>query len=290
MSDNIDQPQRSSWILDVLVVVAESWKPLLIVPVLAGVLVYGVSRLEPRTYESAGVITIFRTDEGSSFSPELVSRALKLIPNAPEVGEVVTGLKMGTPVQKAGRAATVSVTLTLHEPTMVQPVLNAVLREYQTQYLNAVLGEFRSGFQEQVNSLDQEMASRMKTIDRLEKLIDRSLANGGDIAALSTALTPLTAALEERERKKAETLRQVQLLPNFLISEKASPPVRVSGSRPLTATIFAVFGALAIVLIFLFTREIMRWQITLPGGAEKFNRIRRAFGLRPKAPADAAKS
>lgn len=290
MSDDIDQTQRSSWILDVLVVVAESWKPLLIVPVLAGVLAYGMSRFEPRTYESKGVITIFQTNEGSSFSPELISRALKSVPNAPDVGEVVAGLAMGTPAQKSGRAATVSVTLTLRDPSMVRPVLNAILNEYQTQYLNAVIGEFRSGFQEQINALDLEMANRMKAIDRLEKLIDRSLANGGDIAALTTALTPLTAALEERERKKAETLRQVQLLPNFIIAERPSAAVMVSGPRSLTATIFAAFGGLAIVLIFLFTREIMRRQIALPGGADKIDRIRRAFGLRPKAPADAAKS
>src|SRR6185295_11733382 len=101
-------------------------------------------------------------------------------------------------------------TLTLRDPTMVQPVLNAVFREYQTQYLNAVLGEFRSGFQEQLNWLDHEIATRTKAIDRLEQLIDRSVANNGEITALSTSLASLTAALEERERKKSETLRQIQ--------------------------------------------------------------------------------
>lgn len=274
---SIGQPQPTNC-LDILVVLAESWKVLLLAALLTGLFGFGILQMEPPTYQSTAKLAML-DEEGAGFSSDLVSEALKSVPAAPALNEVLAGLQTGDSVKRSSRSSTVSVSLALTDQKLVQPTLNAILRQYQKQYVRAVQDNTRSDLGVQIDGLSQEIAANAKAIDRLEKLTDLIVSKYGDSAAPLASIGRLEARTEELELQKRTINRRSALLADFLVSAKPSPAVKVAGSRILTVMMFAVLAAIAMTAIFLFMRERVRSLAKIPGEAEKIRRIQRAFGF-----------
>ncbi len=281
MGDNINQPEHPGGLLDAIVVIAEWWKTLLLVPLVAGALAYGWSQYQPTTYQSVATLLMLQT-KGPLFSRDVVIEALNSIKSAPDVNKVINGLKrVGTPVQSNGRVFKVSVALELDKQELPPVILSAILKVYEDRFLRAVQDDLKSPLQLALNAVEKDAANHSQTIDQLRAFFKRNAAaRTEDMLVLMTTLAPLLAGADERERKKAEIVRQMGLLPEFLVIDPPSSAIVASAPRTATLTFGAIVGAGLIVLVLIFLRDILRRQAMLPGGGEKVGRIRRAFGLR----------
>lgn len=255
MNTTIDSPNVKFQLLDALVIIVESWKVLLLFPILVGLLTFGICTFQQRAFGSKARLLMVQTADGVMFSRDLVTRAVKSVPGAPDTTEILNGLSIGQPQKKA---------------------------------------EFSSVHQRQLDGYDREISGLLKTIDAIEKSLKRSSTgyNAADNSSASTVspLSSLRAQVEERERGKAATRDQMQFLPIDIVTAPPIAPALTQGPRIATATIFAFLGAELLALVVVFMCIVLRSEATLPGGAEKVTRIRRALGIHPIASADPAGS
>lgn len=277
--------ERSVTLLDVLVVAAESWKLLLIIPVLCGLIAFGLCKLQAQTYQSNAVLLMTETDVGFTIPRDLVLRALKTVPGAPNVDGIINGLTFGKPVHQTGSISMVPISLSTLDAKMSTLVLRAILTEYQAQFLETVRDQFKLAYQNELDALKREIQDRTKTIGTIRKMQEdhpasSSAATGSNMSSVAASLLSLTTGLEERQRKQAEMIRLLDSLPNHIVVKAPSSATLLYGTNTTIVVLFAMIGAEGLALVFAFLRDLTRRQANLPGGDEKIARIRRALGLR----------
>jgi hypothetical protein len=279
MTDAEREFDRTLPLLDILVLAAESWKLLLIFPILAGLLTFGLASLQTRIFESKATLQMLWSPAGAVFSRNLVAQALANVPDAPDIDAVIAGLKLGAPVQKLGRVVQVPVAFASPDKKRVLPILRAILKEYQLNFLDQIRNEYRSSYQTIVDSMDRDIAGRRKLLDRLMQPSTALNSN-------SAALISFQEGLEQQEQRKADAVRGMEHLPDFLVTEPPSDPILIKGPRTVMAAIFAMLGAILFAISFIVVSDLVRLQAMQPGGAAKLSRLRRALGLRALTPTD----
>lgn len=286
MKQDISQPDRSITHLDALVVIAESWKILILFPAIVAIITFFVSRNEPRLYQSRALLLMVEAEGGLVIPRDVMQGALKRASSAADPDVVLASLKFGKPSHRVGWVSMVPVSLVLPDPKSATTILEAVLTEYQSRFLNYVREEYRSSFQDELDILQREITSRTRMRDGLLKLLEHStvdvsaLPPVGSAASVIGGLMSLATSLDELTRKQVTVTRQLRLLPKTLISEPASAATLIQGSSQTAAVLMSALGAGLLALIFLFFRDLVRRQALQPGGMDKVARLRRALGMK----------
>ena len=280
----IQTPQEEELdLLDLILTLVESWKLLLLGPLVAGLLVYGISCVIPKTYQSQSSIQVERP--GSTFTaPVAASLALSadVLRQIAPVAGLDEGLSAEEVYKKLSKRITVSVgkqdkLLTIstqaHTPENAQKLNQALLNTLFP--LSKPRGTEKS-------QLELQLATETKRLQdstQLEQETSANLASGKSVSeATSRLYGELLAANTTRQRAILEMQRRLDGLDSDDIVQSPTTPEEAIKPKKALLTIGAAVAAAFALLLFVFARQSIRAaKESSPEQAEKLARIRKAL-------------
>jgi hypothetical protein len=277
MTVDRDHTSTDVQFLDLVVAAAEKWKALLAIPILVGVTAYLIANSQPNIYETKVTLFMVANKQGSSFSRELIQRALKDTSYAADAVAVTSALTFDPYVHVVGSVVKRPVSLNWKDRQAAYDILQAIVSQYNKEFLEKYRSEYIANYQHQIDMGEVEIKDRQALRERLS-LADEGPSNA--IAAAPTnkaALVALTTSIEERQRLRAELLRLTNNLPNTMIIEPVKAPVSVQGSKPVAEAIGSALAAFALFFAYLAFAERVKREAMTPAGIVKVARIRKVL-------------
>lgn len=284
-TDTVDDPAGETTLLDLLVVLAENLKPLIVGPLLAGACALGLSFVLPQTYDSVAIL------QADASIASLMTSAAVLDPVIESLGlgkDETPGAARDRLRDRLREQVKASVgrtdkllTLTVSAATAEQAraIATAVLE--QTYRVSKPRGSVRTRMEQQLaNARERSKIADMTLAELQKKLLNASsvrdinlndTANGfAELLNTSAAASTLSSSLSEQ-------------LEGYSASQLVQPPtLSYRASRP-KKTVVAVATALAtgvLLLLFVFARQAFR-SANDAESARKLARIRQALGMKP---------
>lgn len=275
--DQADTQDNGFGLLDMLVVLIEGWRPLVLVPICAAVLAYGAVMLAPikSVYQASATVAMNPTTAALVLTPralaEITSEAGEGLPSsAIEVTSIDTGVFVVSVMLSKQQAATDAL------GTILSAVTGPQFRD-----------EGRRLVEREIDARNRRIENLHVTIDSLKTALaeiasepsadtdDRMLEVANSIDALSeTALREESALIaDQQELILWQTPQLVRGLE--LVQHRALPSLRV------IVTFAVLVSGLAVVLV-LFLRDFLRRACADPRNLSKIARIRNALHLRPR--------
>lgn len=262
--DSVENDEIS--LLDLLVIIAEHWLVLIIVPLLIGALTFGVVSMQPQTYRSEAVLAL----PAAAFGP---------------LGETEPGLS----ITEDTTAGTTQLVLTRQDPDVaarLQAIISSILAVEAGE-----LPDARSEVMGRIANLEQTMALRDGIIARittaLSELERDTPFDTQAYAAASSALEGILTGRQEAQMMAAELRTELAEMPSEII---VSPPsnAEIEGVSALLMALLATLGSGFALLIAVFVRAGFRNAAQDEEGQEKLDRIKNALLLRKNKSRNAA--
>ncbi|HWJ88267.1 MAG TPA: hypothetical protein VNS12_09370 [Pelagibacterium sp.] len=254
-------------LLDLLVIIAEHWLVLVVVPLLIGVLAFGMVSMQPHSYRSEAVLTL----PAAVISP---------------LGDTEPGLS----ITQDTNTGTTQLVLAGPDPDVTMR-LTAIISGIELAIEAGELPDARGELLDQIAVLDQSMALRDGIIARITTaLSDLERASPFDTqayAAASSALEELLTGRQDAQVLAAELRNELAAIPTEIV---VSAPTNASlvGRSPLLMALLATLGAGFVLLIAVFMRAGFRNAAQDEDGQEKLDRIKNALLLRKTKSRNAA--
>lgn len=280
-------------LLDLLVTIAESWKLLVLGPLVAGLLALGMTFTLPQSFQSQAVINSgfeVRSKDGqtdfSGVRPELLvamaRTAAVLEPVRLQVGfmpEAATELALNElrqSIQASVGRADKLVTITVNAPSaeQAQRTNQALLVELfkQSQPRGADLARLNAKLQFEKEALS-------KALNLEQELI--AIIKSGKESDLLSATYVNVSGIKGTHFDTIQSLEaQIEGLPQTALVQPATLPEKpVSNKKALMAIVTALATGFAL-LVFVFIRKAFFNASANPESAAKLVSIRRALGIR----------
>jgi len=286
-------PDDEISLLDILVVVAENFRLLVLAPLVIGAIVFGIVSFQPKTYESIAILEPPPTLEnsGTDGAATMVARI-----NSPEVRvpsvesqawirdqrlgprELQTFLQDAVSVRSDRQSGLVTVTTYGPSPAEAQSFLQALLESYAA--VASPQGPERQRILKGLNSSRSALSiinSAIAAFMKINKETGEVASNLATLPAARPALADLVAqrALHENTIQDLEKLLSISLQDIVLqaptLNERAVKP------KGLQLTAIAVILSGLALTVFVFLRAALRGLSSNPEGADKVARIRRGI-------------
>jgi uncharacterized protein involved in exopolysaccharide biosynthesis len=273
-SDAIEEPG----LLDMLVVLVENLKLLIIGPVLVGAIALGISFLLPKTFQSIAVI---QADQGTA----------SLMMTAPVLDPVIgaLGLAKDTSIEEArddlrddvkavvGRTdKLLTLTVSARTPLQAQAIANALIQKAfeESRPKAGVLMRLKTQLGEAEARLRNAQDASAGVLKRLES--NGSTATGVEMAKGYADLLSATGAAQSQIsalEAQIEGLSPAQIVQPPTLPEKATRPkkVMIAAGATLATGLF--------LLLFIFVRHAFRKSTVSTNTQAKLMRIRHALRL-----------
>ncbi|UYO40501.1 hypothetical protein KQX62_04100 [Rhodopseudomonas palustris] len=272
--------------LDIAVVVAENWLLLILVPLLAGVIVFGViSATTPNVYETEAILAIDEREAALVQTSPVLDKAMAGSPSfagLPGTSSGARGESLARHLTVAKEATSDWYRLRLRgdNATHLKEVLYSIIQALISSSVPSPVEIAR------INQEIEQTAASLEGLERALRNVDRILASkdatvdhaGGEFAA---SVVSLISGIERRRSKlfDLELAKQGSVRSEDVIQ----PPTqsRMSNSRSsLLPALAVMLGVGLFLLILVFIRDGLRRASNDPEQVTKVNRIRRAFWLR----------
>ena len=267
-------------LLDLLVVIAENLKLLILGPLVVGALALGVTYLVTPTYESVSVMQTGKT------TPQLVA---SLAQSADVLGAVAQELKVEPEATYSTRLKTMQtrvtsvvgrqdnlVTLTARAstPQRAQQLNQAV---WQRVYpLTLPLPADAQRIRTQIKALQEAL----ETGAQLEESTARRLESGPVSEGAARLYNDVQTANAQRKRDILSLQAQLEGLTDAnLVQQPTLPDVAAKPKKALTAIVAALAAGIAL-LVYVFVREAFRMASHNPQQASSLRRLRAALRLK----------
>lgn len=263
------------FLLDLSLVVVENIRLLLLVPVIFGALMYGLSNVLPKTYESRVILkgtaqTVSLLNTAQVVDP--VIEKLQLIEEDESIEE--TRERMQKKVKASYNAKDMLVTITAQART---PQAAQTLAQAMTQSL-FVSSQPRGAERERLEALLKATEARLSEAGQTDKQIRqhimRSDAKGG--MDMAQGYATLIDAISALEKKQQDIFKELQGLGESSLLQPATLeriPVR---PRPASLIAWAVIGSALGLLFFVFMRHWLRQGAQNEETAAKLEALRRS--------------
>ena len=263
-------------LLDLLVVLAESWFLLIVVPLLVGLAAFGFTQLQPRSFQSSAVVSMPQAEVTTILTNEFIAAAVGSQTSAPGVSEVMSGLSLSP---APGSAPKTNLSLELPDGSMVRSVLTAIVAELDR---TALAGQ-RSSIEQRLGEVEILLTVQQRTIARLatglRRLDEQNDFDAGAYATTLSALATLIAVTAQPLDARLALRRDLDQIPFTIVDVPVSSP-RMIGLSPARTVLLAVFATGFGLIILVFLRSFWRKAAASSDGSAKIARIRRAFTLR----------
>lgn len=267
-------------LLELLVVIAENLKLLILGPLVAGALALGVAYLLEPTYESVSVLQTGKT------SPQLVAslarsadvlaavaQELKVTPEATHSQRLKT---MQTRVSPAVGRQDNLVTLTTRAstPAQAQKLNQAVWQHVYPLTLPLPADAHR--IEAQIKALQEAL----ETGTELEQATAKRLEAGQISEGTARLYADVTSANAQRVRSIADLQTQLEGLTEANLVQQPTLPDMPAKPKKALIAIIAALAAGMLLLVFVFVRQAFRAASSNPEQAGTLRRLRAALGLR----------
>lgn len=282
-------------LFDWLLLLAENFWVIVLIPVLVGVITFGSAQMLPRSYLSEAILSLPATgDDLAGFGlPDWSAAQVASIMISPVVLDAVIeslGLGEARPVQQVRRElskivkATVTkdgflrINVTSDSPAKAQAIGNALVDAWikttvPTQQQKDELSKRLAYANESLTSLTQLLVRlRSESIGTLSRSLTRGESGMSVVAIGELQARYFKEALNIPKRLNGMT-RHVVLLAPTLPTEKTGPDV---GRLVAVAVVVGFFLSLLSILV----RKSWRGALQDPDNRDKWRRARAAFGLR----------
>ncbi|QQR38388.1 GumC domain-containing protein [Devosia rhizoryzae] len=285
MENQVDGEIR---LLDIAVVVAENWLLLILVPLLAGVISFGViSTTTPRVYETEALLAIDEREAALVRAAPVLDKAIADSSSfAGYTGSLSEArrelLQNSLTVSKEADSEFYRLRVRGYDPLNAEELLGAII---DALISNSVPDSV------QLDRINREIEQASASLEELETglaKVNSILANTDEVIGISNGElgASIVAIVSSIEHRRAELFR-LELAINGTVQPEdvVQPPTEpVATSRGLLLPVLAVvLGVGFFLLILAFLREGLRKASADPAQVAKVNRIRSAFWLKPLA-------
>lgn len=270
-------------LLDLLVILAENAKLLVIGPLLVGLCALALGFVLPQTFQSVAVL------QAEQATASLMTTAAVLDPVAAGLGidkEVgVEGarrtLRENIKVAVGRNDKLLTLTVSAPRPEQAQATAQAVLQQtyLQSRPKGSVGKRLAGQLAEAQGRLKNAESAAAGMLKRLET--SAVSAPGGSEMALGYADLLTAAAAAQGQVSALEA--QLEGLSEAMLVQAPTLPQKASQPKKALLAIGATLGTGLLLLLFIFVRQAVRTTATDAEAAGKLARIRRALGLKPQA-------
>lgn len=243
--------------LDVLIVVTENLRLLVLGPVVVGVLVLAVGWMLPRTYESRAILKGTAQVASLLNTPQVIDPVIEKlhIRKAEETQhEVRHRIQKSVKVSYSSKDALIHLTAQAATPEAAQLLAQALLQSYFTQ------SKPRGPERERLQALLSITQARLQQASGVAEQMSQRLAReeGKNSTAMSQGYASLIASMDVLENKYQDTLKELQGVDeSHLLQPPTLDRIETAPKVGLMA-IVAALGSGLVLLLFVFVRQSLR--------------------------------
>ncbi len=277
-----DQPSQDDYeisILDILVVLAENIRLILLVPVVIGLVALGVSLLIPPTYQSVSLLSLAESSESGMKSQEVMEKVLEKTDWIKGSNREASLKKLSSKIQVSAdkKANHLTVTTEANTPDRARDLNSLIINEYRTYSLPK--GKALDGINENIRILSEELSVLEQAAKKISANVDKVVpgTEGDNVARAYATINDKIVNLKQglyglRQSLLgfgSEVFIQVPTLP-----EKPVKPKKAQ------IAIMATLASGFLTILFVFIRAAFRNLSGDAEASEKLARIRKGLGLK----------
>lgn len=270
-------------LLDLLVILAENAKLLVIGPLLVGLCALALGFVLPQTFQSVAVL------QAEQATASLMTTAAVLDPVAAGLGidkEVgVEGarrtLRENIKVAVGRNDKLLTLTVSAPTPEQAQATANALLE--QTYLQSRPKGSVGKRLAGQLAEAQGRLKNAESAAAGMLKRLETSAVSPPGGSELARGYADLLSAASAAQGQVSALEIQLEGLNEALLVQAPTLPEKASQPKKALLAIGATLGTGLLLLLFIFVRQALRTTATDAEAAGKLARIRRALGLKPQA-------
>jgi len=288
---NVEPEESEISLLDLLLVVAENIKLLILGPLAVGFVALGFGYMLPQSFVSQAILALPTATATATATPAPAQAAAMMV--SPLVLDPIIEtyqLGEGKPIQIArdslakqvkavvGKDGLLRLDVTDHSPAQAQTLANAVIDGWLR---STVPGE------RERQDLEKRLEFAQNGLKSVTSLVDRLAVDGADSLAKpltrGEAGTGLVAVGELQARYLADVLaipRTLQGLSRDVVKQPPTLPTEPVAPKKSLIAVMAALAAGFALLLFVFMRQAWKNAAADPEAAAKQNQLRLAFGLK----------
>lgn len=269
-------------LLDILVILAESWKLLVFGPVVVGLLVGALSFLWPKTYESVAVVRLSEQELGLLNSAPVLDPLIAKFDLLADAGGVqddardALAKKIVSKVDKKTGLATI--TVAARTPEQAKAMADAALESLFKELLPK--GKNKDQIEKAIRANELLIAGNTDAVEQLRKQIGRVGQGDSNFDAVMKHYAVLNAEVMKKELENFELRESLVEKGDEAYVQRPNLPQRTVSSKRSMALLLAVLLSGFALLMFVFMRKAWQQANVEAESAEKIKRIKAALGMR----------
>jgi Chain length determinant protein. len=283
-------PDDEISVLDIAVVLAESWKLILGSTLLAGALAYGAANLVSARYQSEAIVRLSPDEVALLLSPRVIDPVIRNAASFSEFGSSVTSARrailQAMSAEQLNGGDMYQITLSGRDPVAVQTLLGDLLEQLSKE--SVPVGDRAELLKQDLMAQQEALATLRAALSRLGGSLERAettdTGTSLPLVGAGESIVALASATEAKRRDIQNTTRALEgsVGDSDILQEPTMPDEPLEQNKLfIAAAIAALMGILATV--YAFFREGWRRSQNNPAADEKVARIRRAlkWSLKP---------
>jgi uncharacterized protein involved in exopolysaccharide biosynthesis len=262
-------------LLDLLQTIVDNLRLLIIGPLVAGLLAYGVALVIPKTYESTAILKSEQNLAGQMLTASVLDPIAAKLGYTPKMEADDARDKLRKEIKASYNAKDKLVTLTAQatSPQAAQALANDVLEQVyvQTQPRDSA----KQSLQKQLTQLQ----TREKELTQSAKILERRLeqATGNGVSEVAQGYAQLIGVIEKNQESQIKIEKELKGMDSSdLIQSPTLPTKKVAPKRSLIAIIAALAAGFAL-LLFVFIRQALRNASQNEESAPKINALQASW-------------
>lgn len=275
---SIDQDYEIS-ILDILVVLAENIRLIILVPLVIGLIALGVTFLIPETYQSVSWLNLGESAEYGMKSEEVMKKVL-------EKTDWITGSTREAALKKLSNKIQVStdkkanhlnVITDANTPGRARDLNCLIINEYRTYSLPK--GKTVDGINENIRILSEELSVLEQASKKISANVDKVVpgTEGDNVARAYTTINDKIVSVKQSLYGLRQSLTGFGS--EVFIQEPTLPEKPVKPKKT-QITVMATLATGFLTILYVFIRAALRNLKRDAEASEKLVRIRKGLGLR----------
>jgi capsular polysaccharide biosynthesis protein len=275
---SIDQDYEIS-ILDILVVLAENLRLIILVPVVVGLLALGITFVIPPTYQSTSLLYLGGAAVPAMNSEEVFSKVLEKTDWIKASTHEVTleRLRKKMQVTFVKQDGIVKITADGPTPSKAVSLNNSLIDSYRIYALPK--GKV-------LESINENIKNSVENLNRLEEVAKKISQNidkvnpGWEGDNVARAYATITTTISQQSNNIFNLKQSLNPFGPEVIIQAPTLPEKPIKPKKAQITIMAILASGFLTILFVFIRAAFRKLVGDAESSEKIARIRKAIGLR----------
>jgi len=264
--------------LDLLVLLAQNLKLLIIGPLLAGLCALAISFFVPKTYQSVAVLQADQTTASlmvtaAVLDPVIASLGLAKDETVEEVRLELRGKQIKTAVGRNDKLLTL--TVSDHSALQAQAIANALLR--QTYMESRPKANVRTRLEAQLAEARERLTNAQNASAALLKRLEINGSGANAASELARGYAELLSATGTAQTQISALEAQLEGLSDAQVVQAPTLPLKPSQPKKGLIAIGVTLATGLFMLIFVFMRQTWRNTAGNLDASEKLRLIRRSF-------------